>query len=117
MRFAASCSPLAEELFGLTQPVNQGVSGLAVTLQQPMIVNDTDQDGNFDPTVDQAIGSQTRSIMVAPLSTAEREFGVVTAINSNQAEGFSAQNLDEFIEAAGRISQRLETLWKGRADV
>jgi adenylate cyclase len=103
-------SPVAPKLLYTSQPVGKGITGLAFTLQQPMVVNDVTRDQSFDPTVQQRTGVTTHSIMVVPLSTPESEFGALTAINSRREGGFSAEDLAQGGETARRITERLVEL-------
>lgn len=110
LRFVVCHSPVAEKLRGVVTPLAEGVSGLAFSLQQPMVVNNAQQDPSFSRKIDQATGSDTRSILAVPLVTSGAEFGVVTAINSKRAGGFSAEDLTAFVELARLLTQRLTAL-------
>ncbi len=109
LEFAVSESPVADKLVGLRQPLGKGITGLAFTLQQPMVVNDPGSDASFDPTVQNHSGVVTRSIMVVPLVSPDAEYGAVTAINSTSG-AFSDIDLDVFAEAARLIVGRLGEL-------
>ncbi len=117
LRFALSHSPVAEKLFGLEQPLGKGITGLAVSLQQPMIVNETGQSAAFDPSVDSETGVRTKSIMAIPLVTPEEEFGALTAINAARGEGFAVSDLERYSEFAERIAHRLSELGIKMTDV
>ena len=109
LEFAVCESPVADKLFGLKQPLGKGITGLAFTLQQPMIVNDAVRDASFDPTVQNRSGVITRSIMVVPLVSPVAEYGAVTAINSKSG-AFTDHDLDVLGEAARLIIDRLGEL-------
>lgn len=110
LEFVLSESPVAEKLRGLCQPVGKGITGLAFLLQQPMVVNDVTHDNSFDPTVQDLTKVRTRSIMVVPLVAPCGEYGALTALNSRRPEGFSADDLARYSEAACRITERLIAL-------
>lgn len=114
--FTLCCSPAAQNLSNLQQPLRKGITGLAVSLQQPMIVNDPGKNSAFDPTVDAAAGTVTKSIMVVPLATPEAEFGALAAINSQEPGGFNSENLERFSDFAEQISARLTELDLGMGD-
>ena len=116
LRFVVSHSPVADKLLALEQPLGQGITGLSVSLQQPMIVNETERSGAFDPSVDVQTGVSTKSIMVVPLTTPEREFGALTAINSSAGAGFVARDLENYSAFAERIASRLAELGLGIKD-
>jgi GAF domain-containing protein len=117
LRFVVSRSPVADKLRGLEQPIGKGISGLSVSLQQPMIVNETDRSTAFDPSVDTKTGMKTESIMVIPLVTPEQEFGALTAVNSTASGGFAAQDLERFSEFAEQIAGRLSKIGFEQRDV
>jgi GAF domain-containing protein len=110
LQFVLCESPVAAMLEGMCQPLAKGITGLAFSLQQPMVVNDVARDRAFDPTVQERTKVRTRSIMVVPLVSPCGEFGALTAINSRQPGGFSAEDLARYGEAARRITARLIAL-------
>jgi len=110
LQFVLCESPVAATLEGMRQPLGKGITGLAFTLQQPMVVNDVTRDAAFDPTVQERTRVRTKSIMVVPLVSPCGEFGALTAINSRQAGGFSAEDLARYGEAARHITERLIAL-------
>lgn len=108
--FVIAHSPVEDKLVGNVETLNKGISGLAFSLQQPMVVNDTASDPSFDPSVDRRTGVKTKSILVVPLVSPNDEFGVLTAINSRREGGFSHQDLETYGEAARDITERLAVL-------
>jgi GAF domain-containing protein len=117
LRFVLSHSAVEEKLKGLQQPLSHGITGLAVSLQQPMIVNHTKQNPMFDPSVDAAVGMKTEAIMIVPLVTPREEFGALTAINSSRAEGFGLDDLQRYSVFAEQICRRLTDLELGMEHV
>ncbi|MEM1354778.1 MAG: GAF domain-containing protein [Planctomycetota bacterium] len=115
LRFVLSVSPMAEKLIGTQQPVTRGVVGLVASFQQPTINNHTVDDPQHDPSIDKRVGSQTQSQMAVPLSDAQHEFGVVTAINSRRDGGFADADLRQYLKAARAITSRLAELSGGMA--
>ncbi len=107
LHFVACHSPVAEKLVGTVQSLDKGITGLSVSLQQPMIVNDTQADPSFSADVDNLTKVRTRSIMVVPLVGIEKELGALTAINSTALSGFSTDDLEAYAEAAERITDRI----------
>lgn len=117
LRFVLSVSPVSDTLLRLDQPLSKGITGLAVSLQQPMVVNETHRNPVFDPTVDGQTGVVTRSLMVVPLATPHQEFGALTAINPRNAAGFSSEDLRRYTLVSEGIAQRLTELDLGMEDV
>ncbi|MFI4862206.1 MAG: GAF domain-containing protein [Phycisphaerales bacterium JB063] len=110
LRFALSASPAADKLVGTEQPVTRGVVGLVVSFQQPTITNKLQDDPQHDPSVDAKVGITTTSQMAVPLSDSEREYGVLTAINSANDDGFTDADLQRYLDAARQITTRLGEL-------
>lgn len=115
LRFTVCSSSSSARLVDTQQPVTRGVVGLVASFQQPTVANRLAGDPQHDPTVDAKVGSTTRSQMAVPLSDSEHEFGVVTAINSARAEGFSNDDLQAYLSAANAITARLAELAGGLA--
>ena len=115
LRFAVCSSAAAANLIDTQQPVTRGVVGLVASFQQPTVSNQLEGDPQHDPSVDEKVGTTTRSQMAVPLSDSEHEFGVVTAINADAAEGFTDANLRRYLDAAKAITARLADLAGGLA--
>jgi len=113
LRFAVCSSDAAANLIDTQQPVTRGVVGLVASFQQPTINNELGDDPQHDPSVDEKVGSTTRSQMAVPLSDSAHEFGVVTAINADNESGFTDENLQRYLEAAKAITARLTELSGG----
>lgn len=110
LRFAVSVSPHAEALRGRLVPPGKGLVGLCLAFQQPMAIFDVKSDPAHHSGVDEAVGSRTRSEAIVPISTPEREFGCLTAINTDHPEGFRRPELTGLEDAAARIADRLAWL-------
>ena len=110
LRFVVSHSPVADKLLGLEQPLDNGIMGLSVSLQQPMIANEAERNTAWDPSVDAKTGVKTNSMMVVPLGTPTRKIGALTAINSGASAGFSGQDLECYGQFAQQIASRLSSL-------
>lgn len=111
LRFACCVAPAAPEheskLVGLLVPRGRGIVGLSFAFQQPMTVADVKSDPTHDQSVDAVAGSHTRSEAVVPLSTPEKEYGVLTAINAAAPGGFGARDLDALTTAAAAVTALL----------
>lgn len=115
LRFAVCSSENAAKLVDTQQPMTRGVVGLVASFQQPTISNALDDDPQHDPSVDEKVGSTTRSQMAVPLSDSFQEYGVVTAINAANTSGFSNDDLNQYLEAAKVMTSRLAELAGGLA--
>ena len=115
LRFALCSSTQSEKLINTQQPVTRGVVGLVASFQQPTINNELSNDPQHDPSVDEKVGSTTRSQMAVPLSDAYQEYGVITAINASNQAGFTNDDLQRYLDAAKTITARLAELAGGLA--
>jgi GAF domain-containing protein len=115
LRFAVCTSKASSKLIDTQQPVTRGVVGLVASFQQPTINNALESDPQHDPSVDEKVGSSTRSQMAVPLSDAYHEYGVITAINADDEAGFSNDDLQRYLAAAQSITARLSELAGGLA--
>lgn len=115
LRFAVCSSEAAAKLVSTQQPVTRGVVGLVASFQQPTISNALTDDPQHDPSVDEKVGTTTRSQMAVPLSDSGHEFGVVTAINARSDGGFTQADLQRYLVAAKAITARLAELAGGLA--
>ena len=73
-------------------PPGQGIAGYVVQNNEPVQVNDTATDERFYGGVDQATGSETRSILAVPLRTKERSIGVLEVMNKEG--GFAGDDVE-----------------------
>ena len=110
LRFVVAQSAVANALLGLEQPLEKGIVGRSVSLQQPTIVNEAEQEGAFDPSVDAKTGVRTKSIMVVPLIRSARGIGALTAVNSTAPAGFSENDLKSYTHSAEEITRRIAQL-------
>src|SRR5262245_44325286 len=81
--------------------LGQGIAGWVVQTGQGVVCNDVSQDTRFFQGVDEQTGYNTRSILCAPLKRHDRTIGVIEAINTTRAEGFSAADLDLLADLGG----------------
>ena len=79
--FAASARPSSDQLIGARFPAHLGLSGWALTHQQPVIANDAQTDGRFYKRIDALTGKQTKSLLAVPLIFQGVAIGVVEVLN------------------------------------
>ncbi|HVJ61640.1 MAG TPA: SpoIIE family protein phosphatase [Tahibacter sp.] len=78
------------DLTGLTLSTGQGVVGLAATENAVQIVTDAQTDARVHKRMDAETGFITRSLLCAPLTTANGPIGVLELINRRSGEPFDA---------------------------
>ncbi|HET6602835.1 MAG TPA: SpoIIE family protein phosphatase [Xanthomonadaceae bacterium] len=72
---------------GLALPRGTGIVGRAVEQNSCQMVRDVHADPDFAGVVDKATGFATRSVLCAPLSTAEGPIGALQVLNKRSASG------------------------------
>jgi sigma-B regulation protein RsbU (phosphoserine phosphatase) len=80
----ASAGPV--DIRGIRIKSGEGVVGQCVSEDQSRIVRDVRQDPNFDQTVDQSTGFQTRSILCAPMTVNGRKLGAIELVNKSSED-------------------------------
>jgi adenylate cyclase len=81
---------IAEEL---PFPFGKGLCGWTAQYNQPLIVEDAQQDGRFNRQVDTLTGYKTKSVLCAPVSIQDEVLGVIEIINKKSA-GFNKNDQD-----------------------
>ncbi|HSF02468.1 MAG TPA: sigma 54-interacting transcriptional regulator, partial [Solirubrobacterales bacterium] len=88
-------------------PATQGISGWVLREGRSVLVPDVSQDPRFYHAVDRQVGTETRSVICAPLRTHAGIIGVTQAINKRDGT-FSGEDLDLLDAIAGTIAVALE---------
>ncbi len=83
--FAAAVGPSSDKVHGARLPPGAGIAGRAVREGQSLLINNTQQNDQFYPAVDQSTGLITRTLMAAPLRVHARIIGVMEVINKRNA--------------------------------
>ncbi|MEM7348723.1 MAG: GAF domain-containing sensor histidine kinase, partial [Chloroflexota bacterium] len=79
--FKAIARPSEGHLIGFKLKPGQGVAGWVAEQDEPVIVNDVQNDTRFYAEVDEALGLETSSIICVPLRIKGEVIGVIEAIN------------------------------------
>jgi len=79
--FAAAVGDRAEQLLGVEYEQGTGISGKAMKLRQAAIINDVAREKSHYKGIDDKLGFQTRSVLVAPLVHENKALGVVEVLN------------------------------------
>jgi sigma-B regulation protein RsbU (phosphoserine phosphatase) len=82
----ASAGPV--DIRGIRIRSGEGIVGQCVSVDTSRIVRDVQQDPNFDQTVDESTGFQTRSILCAPMTVNGRKLGAIELVNKSSEDGF-----------------------------
>jgi sigma-B regulation protein RsbU (phosphoserine phosphatase) len=82
------------DIHGLRIPADQGIVGRAVTQNACQMVRDAHADPDFSGKVDDATGFVTRSVLCAPLATAQGVIGAIEVINKRGGGLFDESDRD-----------------------
>jgi phosphoserine phosphatase RsbU/P len=85
----ASAGPV--DIRGIRVKAGEGVVGQCVTHNTSRIVKDVRQDANFDHSVDEATGFQTRSILCTPMTVNKQKVGAIELVNKRTADGLFSE--------------------------
>lgn len=88
----ASAGPV--DVRGLKLPSGRGIVGRAVAQNACQIVRDAHADPDFTGMVDDRTGFSTRSVLCAPLSTAEGPIGALQVLNKRDGGLFDERDRD-----------------------
>ena len=81
----ASVGPV--DIHGITLNTGEGIVGQCVAENSSRIVRDVQQDPDFDHSVDESTGFQTRSILCAPMVGHFEKIGAIELVNKSDASG------------------------------
>jgi len=87
--FAAAVGEQANLLESIRLRKGEGIAGWVAEHEEPAVVHDVHADPRWTPTVDQATGFQTKSIVAVPLKTPERIIGVLEIMNKRNGKKFN----------------------------
>jgi transcriptional regulator with GAF, ATPase, and Fis domain len=88
-------------------PADRGVSGWVLAHDTSVLVPDASRDARFYPGVDRELGTQTRSLICAPLRTPSGPIGVTQVINKREGS-FTPDDLALLDAMAGTIAVAVE---------
>ncbi len=88
-------------------PADQGISGWVLQHGRSVLVPDVSRDPRFYSAVDRELGTETRSLLCAPLRTRSGIVGVAQVINKKEGS-FSQEDLALLDAIAGSIAVALE---------
>lgn len=93
----------SDEIVGLRLPSNKGISGWVMEHGQPLMVNDTTQDGRHGRSGDKRTGHVTRAMICAPIQFKDEVWGTIQAINPLSGT-FTQEDLDLLVNLANIAS-------------
>jgi sigma-B regulation protein RsbU (phosphoserine phosphatase) len=89
--------------------MGQGIAGWVAKHGKPLLVPDVRKDKRFFSKPDEVLRHRTRSVLCVPLQALGRTIGVLEAINSRSAGGFSEDDMDLFLAFSSQAAVALES--------
>jgi len=97
-RLRCEASVGSTDITGIELAGDHGIVGRCVQSNVGEIVKDVSQDENFDGSVDDQTGFQTKSILCAPLSVNEEKIGAIELINKRGESGLFEESDLQLLE-------------------
>lgn len=85
----ASVGPV--NINGLVLEADEGIIGQCVTENRSRMVRNVSEDPDFDQSVDESTGFQTRSILCAPMNAQDTRIGAIELINKQGSDGLFSE--------------------------
>jgi len=90
--FSIPTGPKAQTLRDIRIPKGKGIAGWVAQNQQPIIVNDAQNDPRFYSEVDSAVGFETQALLAVPLKARRKLIGVLEVVNKRDGSGFTEKD-------------------------
>lgn len=87
--------------------LGQGIAGRVAQTGQPLVSNDVSKDPRWFDGVDQQTGFHTKSVLCVPLKQRDRIIGVIEALNTTKAHGFSQADMELLLAFGGLAATAL----------
>jgi signal transduction histidine kinase len=89
------------------QPAKRGIMGRVLRTGEPAVVANTAEDPDFYGGLDNAIGFQTKNVLIVPLEGGQKVIGIVTAVNK-KAGAFDEKDRKLLTMIASTVSLSIE---------
>jgi signal transduction histidine kinase len=104
LRFEAASNIKAHTMERITIPLDGSIAGWIVTHGEPRVINDVREAPEWDSGVDDEIDFKTRSILGVPMRVHDRVMGVLEAINKENNEDFSEDDIETLTTLASQAA-------------
>ncbi len=98
----------AHNVINLTVPVNKSIVGNTILSQQPLLIEDAQQDPRLNRRVDAKTGLITRTLMSVPMVREGVSIGALQAINKRGGALFNQDDLSLFTSIASSAALAIE---------
>ena len=87
-----------------------GIAGWVALHGRPIIVNDVNQDGRFDKSIDKITGFKTKSIICVPMMTHRKIIGVIEVLNKLDGSNFTQHDLEALVSVSATAATSIENI-------
>jgi Nif-specific regulatory protein len=94
LRFEIALGPKGLDAKKFVVKMDEGIAGWVVKNNRSLIVNDTENDPRYSPTVQQSTGYQTRNMLAVPMRVKDECIGVIEILNKSGSGGFTLADLE-----------------------
>jgi len=108
LHFEAATGARSQEIRSAVVPMDGSVAGWVVQNDEPLVVEDAQQDPRFYRQLDSQIGFQTRSLIAVPLAVRGKIIGVLEAVNKLGGEPFSDEDVRLLMILADQAAVAIE---------
>jgi len=108
LHFEAATGMRSHEIRSVVVPMESSIAGWVVQHGQPLIVHDAHDDPRLYRQIEDEIGFETRSLIAAPLAVRGRLIGVLEAVNKQDGESFSEEDLEILVVLADQAAVAIE---------
>jgi len=92
-----------ERLLHFRMQGDTGIHGWVVSNRKARLVEEARQDPLFSSVIDQASGTQSKSLICVPLVDADRSIGVIEVMNTHSGRSFTEADRD-ILQLVGRLA-------------
>lgn len=108
LRFAATSSPDRDRLMAMRVPVVGSLAGSILTLSQPLVIENVQDDPRHFDGVDKQIAFESRSLLGVPLRIRDKSIGVLEALNKIGDDQFSPEDGQLLMTLAAQAAVAIE---------
>jgi signal transduction histidine kinase len=106
--FRAVAGPKSQALVNIHVPIEGSIAGTVFKTQEPLIVQNTEQDPRHYSAVDRDIQFDTQSILAVPMLFKRQAIGVLEAVNKLENQGFDQHDLQILSTLAAQAAIAIE---------
>jgi HD-GYP domain-containing protein (c-di-GMP phosphodiesterase class II) len=108
LRFEVALGDKEKTLKAIALNMGEGIAGWVAQHGEPLIVNDPQKDPRFFKEMDGRTDFRTQNLIAVPVKVKEKVVGVLEAINKQDGEEFTQDDLSLFASLANQVAIALD---------